>query len=96
MDGTDVASENATGFGTVHGEEEQLSDQLSDVSDTGWDTDLEIEGMHNSRIPYKVTIEVVPLGYCYGIVCNYCIRQISSTVLYCDNTSVAFCNDEAQ
>ena len=39
----EVGSENATGVGTTTGEE-QLLEQLSDASDTGWDTDLEIEG----------------------------------------------------
>ena len=39
----DVGSENATGVGTTTGEE-QLLEQFSDASDTGWDTDLEIEG----------------------------------------------------
>lgn len=38
-----TGSENATGFGTIPGDE-QMPDQLSDVSDTGWDTDLEFEG----------------------------------------------------
>ena len=42
----DVDSENATRFGTIPGDDEPLQDQLSDVSDTGWDTDLEIEGSH--------------------------------------------------
>ena len=45
----DVGSENATGVGTTTGEE-QLLEQLSDLSDTGWDTDLEIEG--DSEIKY--------------------------------------------
>ena len=42
----DVDSENATRFGTIPGDDEPLQDQLSDVSDTGWDTDLEIEGCY--------------------------------------------------
>lgn len=39
-------SELATGVGTVEDGEENNIDQLSDhnVSDTGWDTDLDIEG----------------------------------------------------
>ena len=44
----DVGSENATGVGTATGEEQML-EQLSDVSDTGWDTDLEIEGDNKGR-----------------------------------------------
>ena len=39
----EVGSEDATGVATLEGDE-QLTDQLSDMSDTGWDTDLEIEG----------------------------------------------------
>lgn len=42
----DVDSENGTRFGTIPGDDELLQDQLSDVSDTGWDTDLEIEGRY--------------------------------------------------
>lgn len=39
-------SELATGVGTVEEGEQDNIDQLSDhnVSDTGWDTDLDIEG----------------------------------------------------
>ena len=39
-------SELATGVGTVEDGEQDNIDQLSDhnVSDTGWDTDLDIEG----------------------------------------------------
>ena len=40
-----VASENATGTDTVPHEENEASENLSDASDAGWDTDLEIEGM---------------------------------------------------
>ncbi|KAL5477665.1 hypothetical protein EMCRGX_G024490 [Ephydatia muelleri] len=38
-----VASENATGTDTVPHEENEASENLSDASDAGWDTDLEIE-----------------------------------------------------
>lgn len=39
-----IGSEGATGMGSML-EEDQMMDRLSDdVSDTGWDTDLEIEG----------------------------------------------------
>ena len=41
-------SEGATGIGTLQ-DEDGLSEQLSDdddVSDTAWDTDLDIEGCH--------------------------------------------------
>lgn len=42
----DIDSEGATGVGTLQEEEDDLHEQLSDdVSDTGWDTDLDIEGM---------------------------------------------------
>ena len=46
-------SELATGVGTVEDGEENNIDQLSDhnVSDTGWDTDLDIEGaQHGVKI----------------------------------------------
>lgn len=41
-----IGSELATGVGTVEEGEQDNIDQLSDhnVSDTGWDTDLDIEG----------------------------------------------------
>lgn len=39
-----VASENATGTDTIPHEENEAPEDLSDTSDAGWDTDLEIEG----------------------------------------------------
>lgn len=42
----DIDSELATGVGTVQEGDQDNLDQLSDhVSDTGWDTDLDIEGI---------------------------------------------------
>ena len=42
-----IGSEVATGASTFDAREQDNIDQLSDhdVSDTGWDTDLDIEGM---------------------------------------------------
>ena len=42
----DVGSEIATGSGEVMsvGEEQLQEDGLSEISETGWETDLEIEG----------------------------------------------------
>ena len=45
-----VASENATGTDTVPHEENEALEELSDASDTGWDTDLEIEGRHEFEV----------------------------------------------
>lgn len=47
----DLGSEFATGSGEALsiGEDQQLEeDGLSDVSETGWETDLEIEGVSSS------------------------------------------------
>ena len=46
-DSVDIDSELATGVGTVQEGDQDNIDQLSDhnVSDTGWDTDLDIEGI---------------------------------------------------
>ena len=43
---SDVRSEIATGSGETMsvGEEQLQEDGLSDISETGWETDLEIEG----------------------------------------------------
>lgn len=50
-EGDDVITDGATGMGTL--EEETGADDLSDdMSDTGWDTDLELEGA------YTVSLEV--------------------------------------
>ena len=62
----DVGSENATGFGTIPGDDEPLQDQLSDVSDTGWDTDLEIEGT------METVVGVSRYVYHYAIMVSYC------------------------
>ena len=40
---SDVGSEGATGSGEGMSEEPQ-EDELSDISETGWETDLDIEG----------------------------------------------------
>ena len=39
-----IGSEGATGIGSMLGEEQMMDHLSDDVSDTGWDTDLEIEG----------------------------------------------------
>ena len=47
-DGDTVNTDGATGIGTMM--EDTGGDDLSDdISDTGWDTDLEIEGAWNSQ-----------------------------------------------
>ena len=53
-------SELATGVGTVEDGEENNIDQLSDhnVSDTGWDTDLDIEGaQHGVKICHRLIVK---------------------------------------
>ena len=52
-DSVNVDSELATGAGTVQEGDQDNIDQLSDhnVSDTGWDTDLDIEGTMYIMIP---------------------------------------------
>lgn len=49
-----IGSEGATGHGSIDGQDHM--DNLSDnMSDTGWDTDLEIEGieyLHNINYMY--------------------------------------------
>ncbi len=42
--GSAGGSEDATGHGSV-GEQDQIDDLSDNLSDTGWDTDLEIEGI---------------------------------------------------
>lgn len=53
-------SENATGMG-IQEEADNLSD---DISDTGWDTDLDLEGLWEIMI---LPSELVKLKQCYGV-----------------------------
>lgn len=78
----DVGSENATGFGTIPGDDEPLQDQLSDVSDTGWDTDLEIEG--SQLEPHMETVVgVVNISTSQARILCYCTMLLSVNAIQC-------------